>query len=184
MTGPATPKTNAAVSLTGRERTFGTDDIIVTKTDLGGRITYANDVFLTISALTEAQALGQPHSIIRHPHMPKCVFRLLWDTLKDGREIFAYVLNRAMTGDHYWVLAHVTPTQDMSGKVISYHSNRRVPKPEIISGLIKPLYEQLYQIEQQHGGGPASIQYSMAVLNDTVRQKASDYESFIFSTNP
>ncbi|MFD2261990.1 PAS domain-containing protein [Lacibacterium aquatile] len=181
----ATSKPQApSLSLTGKERTFAPDDIIVTKTDLGGRITYANDVFLSISALTEEQALGQPHSLIRHPHMPKCVFRLLWETIKDGREIFAYVLNRATTGDHYWVLAHVTPTFDAKGAVTGYHSNRRVPKPEVISGLIKPLYDQLYQIEQSHGGGPASIQHSMAVLNDTVRQKASDYESFIFSTNP
>ena len=97
-------------NLTGVERTFGEDEIIVSKTDLTGRITYANDVFLRISGYAEAEVLGQPHSIIRHPGTPRAVFSLLWRTIESGREIFAYVVNRAKNGDHYWVLAHVTPT--------------------------------------------------------------------------
>src|SRR5689334_2578922 len=94
---------------TGVERTFGADEIIVTKTDPRGVITYANEVFLRVSALTEAEAAGQPHSIIRHPDMPRAVFKLLWDTLGERQEIFAYVKNLAADGAHYWVFAHVTP---------------------------------------------------------------------------
>ena len=56
---------------TGRERVFGEDEIIVSKTDLRGKITYANDVFLRVSGYTEEQLLGQPHSIVRHPDMPR-----------------------------------------------------------------------------------------------------------------
>jgi PAS domain S-box-containing protein len=93
------------VNLTGVERTFDEEEIIVSKTDLTGRVTYANDVFLRISGYTESEVLGQSHSIIRHPGTPRGVFSLLWRAIESGREIFAHVVNRAKNGDHYWVLA-------------------------------------------------------------------------------
>src|SRR5476649_17918 len=108
----------SAVVATGVERTFGDDEIIVTKTDTKGRITYANDVFLRVSAYPETEMLGQPHSMIRHPDIPRCVFKLLWDELEARREIFAYVLNLAGDGAHYWVLAHVTPSVGSDGRVV------------------------------------------------------------------
>ncbi|HNC99998.1 MAG TPA: PAS domain S-box protein, partial [Myxococcota bacterium] len=67
---------------TGREVTFADGEIIVSKTDLRGIIRYANDVFQRVSGFSESELLGQPHNLIRHPEMPSCVFRLLWDTLK------------------------------------------------------------------------------------------------------
>ena len=100
------------VAPTGRERVFGEDEIIVSKTDLQGRITYANSVFLRVAGYAEEDVLGQPHSMIRHPGMPRAVFKLLWETIAGGREIFAYVKNLARDGDHYWVFAHVTPSFD------------------------------------------------------------------------
>lgn len=84
---------------------LGDDEIIVSKTDLKGRITYANRVFLTIAGYTEQEVLGEPHSIIRHPDLPRCIFKLLWDTIQGGTEIFAYVINRCKNGDHYLVYA-------------------------------------------------------------------------------
>ena len=103
--------------LTGIERTFRPDEIIVTKTDLKGRITYANELFCRIAGYTHDEVMGAPHCIIRHPEMPHGVFKLLWDTIEAGQEIFAYVINRAANGDHYWVLAHVTPSFGEDGKV-------------------------------------------------------------------
>ena len=94
---------------TGRERTFGPDELIVSKTDLKGRMTYANDVFLRISGYDLDELIGQPHSLIRHPEMPRGLFRLLWQRISTGHEVFAFINNLAKTGDHYWVLAHVTP---------------------------------------------------------------------------
>ena len=95
---------------TAVERTFKEDEIIVSKTDLKGIITYANRTFLEVAMYSEDEVLGQPHSLIRHPDMPRCVFKLLWDTIQGGEEIFAYVKNMAKNGDYYWVFAHVTPT--------------------------------------------------------------------------
>lgn len=119
----------------GAVRTFGDDETIVTKTDLKGRITYANDVFLRVSAYDEDEVVGQPHNIIRHPDMPAGVFKLLWQRLEEGQEIFAYVLNLAGDGVAYWVLAHVTPTLDPAGRPVAYHSTRRTVPSAVVSKL-------------------------------------------------
>ncbi len=169
------------LSLTGTERRFDHDEIIVTKTDRGGRIIYANPVFLRLSSLTEHEALGAPHNIIRHPDMPRCVFRLLWQTIADGREIFAYVLNRATNGDHYWVFAHVTPTFQADGTIGGYHSNRRVPEPATIAETIQPLYRELLDEERRHGSKSRAIDASSERLTALLAGKGVDYEQFIFS---
>ncbi|MBV5345526.1 MAG: PAS domain-containing protein, partial [Rhodoferax sp.] len=80
-----------------------------------------------ISGYEEFEIIGAPHSILRHPDMPRCVFKLLWDSIKNNEEIFAYVLNKSKNGDHYWVHAHVTPTVNRKNEIIGYHSNRRAP---------------------------------------------------------
>ncbi|MGE5764846.1 MAG: PAS domain-containing protein [Mycobacterium leprae] len=102
----------------GVERTFGEDEIIVTKTDPRGVITYANRVFLRVSAYDEPDVIGQPHNLIRHPGMPRTVFQLLWDTIRGGREMFAYIVNLAADGAHYWVFAHVTPSFGPAGRIV------------------------------------------------------------------
>ena len=114
---------------TGRESPFRDDEMIVSKTDLKGRSSPAPTTSSCASPASapRGSSAGQPHSIIRHPDMPRAVFKLLWDTLEAKGEIFAYVLNLAKNGDHYWVFAHVTPSFDAKGAVIGYHSNRRKP---------------------------------------------------------
>lgn len=168
-------------SLTGIERHFGADEVIVTKTDRGGRITYANRTFLGIAGLTEREALGAPHNIIRHPHMPRLVFKLLWDTVGQGREIFAYVLNRAMNGDHYWVFAHITPSFAAGGAIIGYHSNRRVADPGVVDGVIAPLYATLLAEEDKHDRLQEKMAASGALLQGLLRERGTDYERLIFS---
>ncbi|MEO1982112.1 MAG: PAS domain-containing protein, partial [Fuerstiella sp.] len=134
------------VKPTGRERTFREDEIIVSKTDLKGIITYTNQVFARVAGYSEQELLGQPHNLIRHPDMPRCVFKLLWDTISQGNEIFAYVINLCRNGDHYWVLAHVTPSFDAAGKITGYHSSRRVPERAAVDKAI-PIYELLLKEE-------------------------------------
>lgn len=168
-------------SLTGHERSFPADDVIVTKTDLKGRITYANQTFLRISSLTSAQALGAPHSIIRHPDMPRCIFKLLWEYIESGREIFAYVVNRATNGDHYWVLAHVTPSFGPDGKIVGYHSSRRVPKKSTVDQVIKPLYDQLRQIESLEADRKAGMNRAYDALQDKLKSQRMTYDQFVFS---
>ena len=90
-----------AIRPTGVENLLGEEELIVSKTDLKGRITYANDIFLRMAKYSYAELMGAPHSLIRHPDMPRCVFKLLWDTLQSRQEIFAYVVNLAKDGSHY-----------------------------------------------------------------------------------
>lgn len=106
---------------------FGEEEFIVSKTDIKGRLTYANEVFCRVSEMKTEEVIGQPHSLIRHPDMPRSIFKLLWDSIEAGSEVFAYVKNMSKTGKFYWVLAHVTPSLDGNGEVNGYHSNRRVP---------------------------------------------------------
>ena len=167
------------VTLTGNERFFNDDEIIVSKTDLKGRVTYANEVFLRVAGYKEHEMLGQPHSIIRHPDMPRSVFKLLWDTIEDGREIFAYVINRARNGDHYWVYAHVTPSWDRNGKLIGYHSNRRVPDRDIVEGDIIPLYKAIREKEASFANRKDGMMAGIEMVIDLLASKGVAYDEFV-----
>ncbi len=169
-----------SVQPTGLERTFVEDEIIVSKTDLKGRITYANEVFLRIAGLREFEVIGAPHSLIRHPDMPRCVFNLLWKTIESGKEIFAYVINMAVNGDHYWVFAHVTPSMDAEGRVIGYHSNRRVADRAALDKVI-PLYKELVDIENKASNRKEGLLHSEAHLLTLLEKLNVSYDEFIFS---
>lgn len=97
-----------SITETPDELRFDENLFIVSKTDLKGNITYANDLFIEISGYTEKELIGAPHNILRHKDMPRAVFKLLWDKIQKGEEIFAYVKNRAKSGKYYWVHAYVT----------------------------------------------------------------------------
>ncbi|MGO3934453.1 PAS domain-containing protein [Rhodopseudomonas pseudopalustris] len=171
---------SASLKPTSVERFFDADDIIVSKTDLKGRITYANPTFCRIAGYDEDELLGQPHSIIRHPDMPRCVFKLLWDTLEQRREIFAYVKNMARNGDFYWVFAHVTPSYGATGEVVGYHSNRRVPDRRVVAA-IEPLYAELLREEQSHRNGKDALAAGYRRLLDFVTAKNMSYDELIFA---
>jgi len=166
---------------TGREIFFDRNDIIVSKTNLKGHITYANQTFLEIAGYSEDEVMGQPHNIIRHPDMPRCVFKLLWDTLEGGSEIFAYVVNMAKNGDHYWVLAHVTPSYDVNGTTIGYHSNRRVANLEIVQNTIAPLYRGLCEIESAASGPKEGLQASFNQVLALMSEQQTEYDEFVSS---
>jgi len=167
--------------LTGIERTFETDEIIVTKTDLTGKLTYVNPTFLKLADYTEQECLGQQHNLIRHPEMPRAVFKLLWDTLQSGEEIFAYVNNRSKNGDYYWVFAHVTPSRDASGNTVGYHSNRRVPNKQIIHDHIEPLYQKLLALEQADASPKAGLEKSFQSVVDLLKTSNLGFNQFMFS---
>lgn len=165
---------------TNREVFFDKGDIIVSKTDPKGRLTYCNDLFQKIAGFSEKELLGQPHSIIRHPDMPRAIFKLLWDTLLKGEEIFAYVKNITKNGDHYWVLAHVTPSFGLNREIVGFHSNRRVPERSAIAR-IEPLYADLTRIEGQHRNGKEAVAASAQQLTDFVAGSKKSYDELVLS---
>jgi PAS domain S-box-containing protein len=169
----------AGIELTGIERHFDEDELIVSKTNLKGIITYANDVFCRISGYAEAELIGQPHNIVRHPDMPRAVFKLMWDAIQSGKEMFGYVLNLASNGDHYWVFAHITPSWDQHGNMVGYHSNRRVPDPQSVAH-IQEIYDTLLAEEQRFPDWRAGMEASGALLTSLLGKTGMEYEEWIF----
>jgi aerotaxis receptor len=95
--------------ITTNEVLLSEDSLLVSQTDTGGRITFANDAFVRVSGFTHEELLGAAHNLVRHPHMPAAAFRDLWTTVKAGHPWEGLVKNRAKNGDFYWVRANVTP---------------------------------------------------------------------------
>ncbi len=112
--------------ITDHEVDFPADEPLVSRTDTGGRITFANRAFVTVSGYSPEELIGEPHNIVRHPHMPKEAFADFWATLKAGRPWEGLVKNRAKNGDFYWVRANATPVVE-DGKVSGYVSIRAKP---------------------------------------------------------
>jgi len=165
------------ITPTGIERGLGDEDFIVTKTDAKGRILYANRIFITLSGYTEAELLGSQHNIIRHPEMPRSVFKLLWDTISAGQEFIGYVKNLARDGSHYWVLATVTPDRDAAGNIVGYTSVRRKPRPAAVKAVVD-LYCAMLAAESNAGARDA-IAAGTAVLNQAMNGKS--YEQFVLA---
>lgn len=161
------------------EKVMDADEIIVSKTDLKGRITYGNTTFLKYAGFCESDLIGTQHNIIRHPDMPRGVFKLLWDTLQKGEEIFAFVKNISMDGSYYWVLANVTPSVDASGNVLGYYSVRRKPSPRATQ-VVAGLYREMLTAERNAGTRDA-IAASTQVLEKFLQDKRQSYEAMVLS---
>jgi len=162
----------------GQEVHFDRNDLIVSKTDLDGRITYANHTFLEVSDYLEEDVVGKQHNVIRHENMPRAIFDSLWASIKSGEEIFAYVVNSTKHGDHYWVMAHVTPSRE-GNKIVGYHSTRRTPNPQTIKNVVIPMYDRLSAIESRNPSKKAGLQESVAELNAMLAEKNVSYDEFI-----
>ncbi len=167
------------VYVSGVEKFFDENDILVSKTDLKGRLTYVNKTFLEVSGYSEKECVGQPHSLIRHPDMPRCAFKILWDTIQSGKEVFVYVNNRAKDGRNYWVFAHVTPSFGADGSIIGYHSNRRQPDRDVLENDIIPLYQKLLAEEARHRNAKEGLAASEAILKQTLEASGLAYDEFI-----
>lgn len=168
-------------NLTGNESILSQDEIIVTKTDSIGKIRYGNRTFFKYSGYSYSECIGFQHNIVRHPEMPRTIFKLLWDSISAGNEIFAYVNNRAKNGDHYWVLAHVTPSIDTSGQLLGYHSNRRAPSQHTLREHIEPLYKNLLHAERSASSPKEGLVAGMTILSQVIGCDPSAYNEYIFS---
>lgn len=159
------------------EVTLADDEFIVSKTDTKGRITYVNRTFMRIADYRESQLLGAQHNIIRHPDMPRGVFRFLWQTLQQGNEFFGFVKNLTANGSYYWVFANVTPDYDSQGQLKGYFSVRRKPPLRAIE-TVEPLYQEMLKVEAAAGSAKApdaSIEYLQGKLNEL----DVEYEPFV-----
>ena len=146
-------RTNLPVTAT--EYPLTDETLIVSKTDLKGKLTYFNDQFVQASGFTEQELAGQPHNIVRHPDMPPEAFANLWETLKGGKPWAGAVKNRRKNGDYYWVLASATPIWEAE-RVVGYMSIRtKLPRDQ------REQAEQVYAAIRDKKAGAFKIEAGM-----------------------
>ncbi len=121
--------TRRRVFVTSIETPYPHGKLIVSRTDTAGIITQCNQSFVDMSGYSEAEIIGQPHCLLRHPDMPAEAFRDLWETVQAGRQWHGYVKNLRKDGGHYWVYATVVPNV-RNGQIVGYTSVRREPSRE------------------------------------------------------
>jgi PAS domain S-box-containing protein len=164
---------------THAERILADNEFIISKTDTKGKITYGNRQFNEYSGFSENELLGVQHNIVRHPDMPRAVFKLLWDEVQAGREVFAFVKNLSKDGSFYWVFANVTPSFDMEKNIVGYFSVRRKPKRSALTP-IADLYQKMLSAERQAGPRDA-IEASTQILHDALKNARSNYEDWVLN---
>jgi PAS domain S-box-containing protein len=146
--------------------------MIVSKSDELGNITYTNPIFMKISGYSQGDLLDKPHSILRHPDMPKAIFKYLWENIQQGKDVVAYVKNLCKDGSFYWVIATVKIAKNPDGTFRNYMSTRKAITPtakEIISNL----YAKMLDAEQNEG-----IEASIKVLEEFLVSEGESFETF------
>jgi len=141
---------------------------IESDTDLKGIITYVNDYFAEISGYSKEELVGQPHSIVRHPDMPKILFKILWDRITHGYNFIAAVKNLAKDGRYYWVFTDFEILKDEQGKAIGYKASRKKISKHV-TDFLDSIYKKLVALEKE-GGMEASEKY----LTDFLRTHGDD----------
>lgn len=164
------PSGSGPIGASAGEIPFGIDEVFFSRTDTRGRILAGNDVFQRVSQYSWAEMIERPHNIIRHPDMPRAVFHLLWERIRAGQPVGAYVKNRARDGRHYWVFAVVTPVED------GYLSVRLKPGSALFDAA-SALYAQIRAHELDSDCKPAE---SAKALADDLREAGFlDYPAFM-----
>ncbi|TGD56574.1 PAS domain-containing protein [Flavobacterium humi] len=148
-----------------REVDWNKNKVLLSKTDTKGTILYANEDFIDVSGYDEFELIGQPHNIIRHPDMPKVIFKFLWDSIKASKNIHAIIKNMAKTGRYYWVVTDFKIIADADGEIAGYFGTRKTVPEDIIVKFIEPLYKKLLHIEEVSGLS-ASEEYLIGFLEE------------------
>ena len=142
---------------------------IVSETDEKGKITFCNDYFIEVCGYDKEELIGKPHSVIRHPDMPKVIFKLLWETISQGKNINAVIKNLAKDGRYYWIFTEFESRRDTdTGEIIGYTASRKSISKFVIEVITK-LYRELLEVEKNEG-----IEASEKYLNDFLKEKGDD----------
>jgi PAS domain S-box-containing protein len=154
------------------EREVTNIDMIVSKGDADGNITYTNPIFMKISGYTQGELLDKPHSILRHPDMPKAIFKFLWDNISEGKEVNAFVKNLCKDGSYYWVLAQVRIAKNPDGSFRNYVSTRK-RATDAAKAEMTDLYAKMLEVEKAEG-----VDASVKVLEEYLAQKGHSLATF------
>ncbi len=129
------------------EEVFFDGKSLISETDTKGIITFVNRKFVEMSAYPREETLGKPHSILRHPDMPKAVFAEMWKIIKSGEIWGGYIKNLRKDGKFYWVIVHIIPKYDENENIIGYIASRKVPQRDKITQMEK-LYKKIREEER------------------------------------
>jgi PAS domain S-box-containing protein len=147
-------------------------DIIVSKGNEAGDIVYANPIFFSIAGYTQSELMDKPHSIIRHPDMPKGIFKLLWEHLKSGKDTNVFVKNLCKGGEYYWVFAQVRVATNPDGSFRNYTSTRKTMS-KTARAVIEPLYKKMTEAEAVGG-----MDASKPLLEEFLASRGGSIETF------
>ena len=156
----------------GVELTIDEHEVIVSHTDAKGKIQYANSVFCKYAGYEMEELVGQPHNIIRHPDMPKAVFKLFWSRVLNGEPIYAYVKNRKKNGDYYWVKGFTIPI--MKNGQVSHILSYRKRISDFQRDTIAKLYADLVAYERSH-----SVDESLNYLVNYLDERNMTYDEMV-----
>ena len=157
-----------------REVGWNKSQVVISETDVYGRITNVNDVFCNVCGYSPDEMIGQPHSIIRHPDMPKLIFKLLWDNLKAGNNFIGVIKNLAKSGEYYWVITDFEMRRDTMGNITHYIARRKSVPKAVIENYVAPLYQTLLKLEKVGG-----MELSARFFKNYLAKQGKDYIDFI-----
>lgn len=149
------------------------DQVLISVTDPKGIITEANDIFIEISGFSEDELIGSSHNIIRHPDMPRTMFKIVWDHIMDKENVMAVVKNLAKNGKYYWVVTDFVTRVDKDRNIINYTAYRR-PVHDRVKDAVIPLYKALSAIEEVAG-----MKAAEKFLNDYFEDRGTNYDEMV-----
>ena len=159
-----------------REVQWDKTKTLISETDVKGTITNVNDVFCAVSHYSAGELIGQPHNLIRHPDMPKLIFKLLWDNLKVGNNFVGVIKNLAKTGEYYWVVTDFEMRRDSMGNITHYIGRRKAVPEASINDYVAPFYESLLKMEKIGG-----VELSNRFFKNYLAKQGKDYIDFVIS---
>ncbi|MBO1884813.1 PAS domain-containing protein [Capnocytophaga sp. Marseille-Q4570] len=163
---------------------------IISKTDKFGNITDVNQTFVDVCGYTANELIGKPHNIIRHPDMPKIIFKITWDNILAGRNFHAIIKNLSKSGKYYWVITDFEVGRNIMNEVVSITARRRAIPDYVVTDHIEPLYQTLLKLEKigdmplsnryfkgfLEKQGKSYIEYVMSILEGTSAANPSDMQ--------
>ncbi len=159
---------------TGKEIKVGDQRMIVSRTNTKGIIEYANHDFCDVSGYTLGELTNKPHNIVRHPDMPAAVFKLMWQRLQNGQDIYAVVKNMAKNGDHYWVTTKFDTRKHPFEKSVTGYVAYRQAAPAQVVEVMSKIYADMLEVEKANG-----IEASENFLYGFLDAKGMTYDEFV-----
>ena len=177
-----------------REVVWDKTKTIISTTDKYGTITDVNQTFIDVSGYSADELLGKPHNIIRHPDMPKIIFKVTWDNILAGRNFHGIIKNLAKSGEYYWVITDFEVGGNIMGEVVTIMARRRAVPQYVITDHIEPLYQTLLKHEKIGGmelsnryfkgflekQGKSYIEYIMDILDENQRTAVANHQDIVF----